>query len=654
MADADQTDSGTAPRRSIGRLLIIIGVVTSLVIATLASAVAFRLSNEDAILEDMTQVMNSVSNETVENAASFLAPAERNAAELANLVQAGILDSPAPLSVDRLFYERLRVNESFDGIFMGADDGSFLYVHRLPDSDTFEKKEVTIDPSGRRIVRNTLYDQSFEPVESSLDPDDQYDPRTRPWYLSAVEVGPTRGAWTDPYIFFSTGVPGVTRSAASGALADGQTVVVGIDMAIGELSTFIEQRRASKNGSSYILDRQLNVVAHPDMSVLSIERELATSSDVDDPLLNFVATNIEGLATGPESKLIRGSVEGTDYHVVLTSLENNDEWIVAVAAPDDDFLGRVRDAQRRTLALTAFGGITSIAALLAGGWVVNKRYRRERSLAQSALAAAEERSEERDVARSKLTDTVDQLARSNADLEQYAYATAHDLRTPLRAMGGYAELLLREAEDAQLDPTLEGYAQRIVDSYERMCLTMDNLLEHARTTVHQPPDETIPLTPIVRQALMDFENEIERLDVDVQLGVLPDAAVDPIGMTRVFQNLLSNAMRYRDPSRRCEIRITGEQHGATSVVRFADNGVGIKPSDHELVFQLFRRASGDAEGSGVGLALVKKIIDEHGGTIELESELGVGTTMIISLPTEPAQANLVPTDDLLPNEASLT
>lgn len=637
MTDSIAASGSQTPQehRSIGWLLITIGVLTSLVIAALALMVVFRLSNEDAILDDMALVTQSVSNRTVENTASFLAPAERNAAELANLIDGGLLTVDVGSTIDRLFYERLRVNDSFDGIFVGSADGSFIYVQRALEGDGFTTKEISVAPDGSRSVRNTFYDATYNALGSELDPEDEYDPRQRPWYQLANDAEAGTGVWTDPYLFFSSGLPGVTRSNATSD-ANGDRVVIGIDIRIGELSTFIAENRASVNGSSYIVDRQLNILAHPDPSLIANDAGLAATADLDDPLLGFVASSISDLPADGGS-LNRGQVEGIDYHIALTSLSSNDDWIIAVVAPDDDFLGRVRDAQRRNRTATAIAGAAAVATLLAGGWVINDRYRRERDLAESALDEAVTRSTERDAARSELTETVNQLARSNADLEQYAYATAHDLRTPLRAMGGYAELLLRESEETGLDPTLGTYANRIVESYERMCFTMDNLLEHARTSVHQPPEESVALTPIVTAALQDFESEIAELDVQIEVGDLPNAAVDPIGITRVFQNLTSNAIRYRDPRRDCEIRIEGERVGPLTVVRFCDNGLGIAPEDHERVFQLFSRVSNEVAGTGVGLSLVRKIVEEHGGTIELDSARGTGSTFVISLPAEPAK-----------------
>jgi len=641
----DLADAPIAPprhRRTIGRLLIMIGAVTAAFILLLSLVLANRLSSEKAILEDMAQVMRSVSNETVENTASFLAPAERNAAELANFAAVGQLDAGAEFPPEQFLFEVLRVHESFDGIFVGQADGSFLYVSRAIDGDGYATKSISIDAAGVRSVRNQERDRDFVVQDEWLDDTDEYDPRERPWYSLASQADDAQGVWTDPYLFFSSGLPGVTRAHAT-TLPSGNAAVVGIDIRIDELSTFIAERRASENGQSFIVDRALTVVAHPDKTVLANETGLATTADVDDPLLSFVADRLQSVEGATLKELTTGSVDNIDHHFALTSLSANDDWVIAVTAPDEDFLGRIRDAQRATRRLSTVGGLASVAVLLAGGVVVNNRYRSERTLAESALVAAEARAEERDVAQQALAQSVDDLARSNADLEQYVYAAAHDLRTPLRAMGGYADLLLREADDQQVEPELLGYANRIVESYERMSLTMDNLLEHARSAAIEPASTAVPLAPIVQDAFSDFEGEIDNLGVVVAIGHLPEAAVDPIAMRRVFQNLISNSMKYRNPDRICRIEVSGERVGDESTVRFVDNGIGIAPADQDRVFRLFSRLSSGESGTGVGLALVKKLVEEHHGDIVLTSTAGDGAAFTITLPASPVGDIDVPT-----------
>ena len=627
--------AASGQRRSVGRVLLVISAAVSVVILLLSFFLSFRLSSEEAILEDMSEVIQAVSNETVANTESFLAPAERSAEELTRLLEKGRIGDDGALDTDEFFFDVLRVNDSFDGIFVGDSNGSFTYVTRN-DLGGYTTKDIFIDDSGDRIVRYVDHDATDQELETWFDPADEFDPRVRPWF-SLAEGAENNGVWTSPYVFFSSGRPGVTRAQAVMGEEGGLTQVVGIDIRIDALSTFMSERRASPNGASFILDRQLSVVAYPDGDQVTQENQLAKATDLADPPVSFVSGRVENLEGQDFAELVSGSVGGDDYQFAITSLPNNPDWVVAVTAPDEDFLARVRDEQLTSRSIAAIGGLVSVILLAAGGLVVNNRYRREQEIADSALNTAVSRAEERDVARAQLSQTVEDLARSNADLEQYAYATAHDLRTPLRAIGGYAELLLREVGEDKETEDITDYAERIVEGYERMCLTMDNLLEHARATVKEPAGEAIELEPIAHEALSDFTETIDSLDADVSVSELGSAAVHPIAMRRVFQNLISNALNYRHPDRAPRINISGEQRGGQTVLHIADNGIGIDSDNHEAVFRLFNRLSNDDKGSGVGLALVRKLVEEHEGTIELTSATDVGSTFTIVLPAQPSQ-----------------
>ncbi len=625
--------TGQAGRRSVGRLLFGIGTVVSVLILLLSVVLTFRLTSEEAIVEDMREVIGAVSNETVANTESFLAPAERSAEELARLLEKGNLDDEIGLAVDELFFEVLRVNESFDGIFVGRNNGSFTYVVRN-DIGGYDTKDIIVTADGTRTVNNIEHDATAIVLASSVDPNDQYDPRTRPWFDLAVEADGS-GVWTAPYVFFSSGLPGVTRAQAV-SLEDGREVVIGIDIRLDALSTFMGERRASPNGESFILDRELNVVAYQDRSQLIDSDRLARASDLGEPPVSFVS-DLVGEVDGEEiNEFTSGTVDGVDYQFAVTSLANNRDWVVAVTAPDDDFLERVRGEQLTTRSIAALGGLASVLLLAFGGLIVNNRYRREQALVETALGTAVDRANERDAAREHLARTVDELARSNADLEEYAYATAHDLRTPLRAIGGYAELILREAEDDVPPEEVTDYARRIVDGYERMCLTMDNLLEHARATTSEPVVEAVPLTPIAESVIEDFDELVTELDGAIELDHLGQAAVDPISMARIFQNLIGNSLKYRHPDRGPRVTISSAEADGFLNIHVQDNGVGIAPENHDAAFRLFNRLTDEEPGSGVGLALVKKLAEIHDGSIELESSVDAGTTVVVKLPIEPS------------------
>ena len=632
--DPVESVSPSGPR-SIGWLLFILGGLVSTAILLLSVFLWVRLANEQVLIDDMTEVINSVSNETVATTEGFLVSAERSAGEIAFLYEDGYLyDDGIP--IPEFFYDVLRVNDEFDAIFLGGADGSFVYVSRDGD-DGYSVKDIAVDPVAGRQVVNSRYTSDHELLEAEDAPFDSYDPTTRPWFQQARAAGDSSGVWTAPYKFFTSMRPGVTRALAARHPMTGEQVVIGIDIRLDELSTFMADRRASTNGVSFILDRSLKIVAYPEQDEFVDVAGLPTSADVDEPTVGHVAALVEE-AGGAALLDTQGSIilDDVGYHFVARSLENNADWTVAVTAPDDDFLARTRGDQERTRVISLLGGLATLGLLIVGGMVINSRYRKERDFAERALDAAVHRAEERDVAQAKLSRTVSHLARSNAELEQYAYATAHDLRTPLRAMGGYAELILRELEEPDHDnDEVAEYANNIVGAYEQMCSTMDDLLDHARASVHEPVKHSVELSPIVQEVLASFRRDFEYHEVDVIVGDLPFAAVHPVAMRRVFQNLVSNAVKYRDPNRQLCITIAGERDGPTSVVHMSDNGIGIAEANRDAVFHLFNRLSTDDGGSGVGLAVVKKLVEEHRGSIDLDSTLGEGSTFTLRLPAEP-------------------
>ena len=639
MADRIETPNAAEGRRSVGLVLLGIGAVVSTLILMLSVLLSFRLTNEEAIIADMREVIGAVSNETVANTESFLAPAERSAEELSRLLEKGRIDSEDGLPVDEFFFDVLRVNDAFDGIFVGRTDGSFTYVVRN-DVGGYTTKDIDVTGVGQRTVTNIEHDASDAEISSAVDPQDQYDPRTRPWFDLAVEADGS-GVWTAPYVFFSSGQPGVTRAQAISLEGSDETIVVGIDIRLDALSTFMGERQASPNGESFIIDRDLTLVAYEDREQLVDADNLAAASDLEDPPVRFVSDFVGDVDGGDINEFVSGTVDGVDYQFAVTSLANNPDWVVAVTAPSDDFLGRVRGEQLTSRSIAAIGGLASVLLLGVGGLVVNNRYRREQALAETALGTAVARANERDAARERLATTVDELARSNADLEEYAYATAHDLRTPLRAIGGYAELILRESDGEAPRDELATYAQRIFDGYERMCVTMDNLLEHARATASEPVIESVALTPIAESVINDFDELVRELNGQIEIHELGEAAIDPIAMARIFQNLLGNSLKYRHPERAPRVTISSERTGGHVDIRVKDNGLGIAAENHDAAFRLFNRLSEEESGTGVGLALVKKLAETHRGSIDLESDLDAGTSVIITLPVEPVDQDVV-------------
>jgi PAS domain S-box-containing protein len=221
----------------------------------------------------------------------------------------------------------------------------------------------------------------------------------------------------------------------------------------------------------------------------------------------------------------------------------------------------------------------------------------------------------------------EELAHNNLRLEEFAYTVAHDLREPLRTITAFTQLL---AKRTQMDGDDKEMAEFIVDSAGRMSTLVNDLLSFASTGVQEEP-KCVVLQHAVTQAMENLAVDIQASGAKVTVDQLPSVRSNEIHLVRLFQNLISNAVKYRREESP-EIRVAAEQRGAEWVIRVADNGLGIAAEDQDRVFKPFiRLASRDVPGTGLGLAVCKKIVEGFGGTIWVESELGAGSTFCFTI-----------------------
>lgn len=226
------------------------------------------------------------------------------------------------------------------------------------------------------------------------------------------------------------------------------------------------------------------------------------------------------------------------------------------------------------------------------------------------------------------------LERSNKDLEHFAYVASHDLREPLRKISAFAERL-----NAKYGDKLEGdgtlYLKRMTDATHRMQNLIDDLLAFSRVSRHSTDLESADLNSIISLALADLDKSNAIIDFDK----LPVIKANPIQMTQLFQNLLSNAIKFRKKDVPPKITVKYEQTPTEYQIMIQDNGIGFEETDAERIFEIFQRLNGRSEynGTGIGLAICKKIVENHSGTIHAISRPNEGATFIIRLPITQAQ-----------------
>lgn len=233
----------------------------------------------------------------------------------------------------------------------------------------------------------------------------------------------------------------------------------------------------------------------------------------------------------------------------------------------------------------------------------------------------------------EITKVNEELKRSNKELEEFAYIASHDLQEPLRKIQSFGNLLHHEY-NKKLDGDGEMYIDRMLNASSRMRNLIDDLLSYSRVTTNQIETETVSLNHVLTEILNTLDINIHESKADITIKKLPDVQGDENQLYQLFQNLISNALRYRDDKRTPNIRVWSEEEGNMYRIFVKDNGIGFDEKYKDRIFNIFERLHGrhKYKGTGIGLAIVKKIIHRHKGSIDVKSKPGKGTTFIISLP----------------------
>ncbi|WP_436924160.1 PAS domain S-box protein [Halosimplex amylolyticum] len=229
-----------------------------------------------------------------------------------------------------------------------------------------------------------------------------------------------------------------------------------------------------------------------------------------------------------------------------------------------------------------------------------------------------------------------QLEASNERLQQFAYAASHDLQEPLRMVSSYLQLVEDRYGD-ELDADGREFIDFAVDGAERMRAMIEGLLEYSRVETRGDPFEPVDLDAVLADVREDLQLQIRESDAEISVESLPVVHGDADQLRQVFQNLLDNAIEYSgdEPPR---IEIDAERDGDQWVLSVSDEGIGVDPEDEDRIFEVFQRLHSheDHSGTGIGLALCRRIVDRHGGEIWVESDTGAGATFLFTLPADEA------------------
>jgi signal transduction histidine kinase len=326
---------------------------------------------------------------------------------------------------------------------------------------------------------------------------------------------------------------------------------------------------------------------------------------------------VEALADGKQGVL--GS--GSDERFFASVPVSNSTWkVVLTAKVSDLYAGISTTVEWLILAALAIAGAFALVAL----------YRTTQAAVQvqEAYDRLEETNDE--LGRSNL-----ELQRSNAELEQFASVASHDLQEPLRKVQTFGDQLERRFGDDIPEEGLD-YLRRMRRAAGRMSVLIEDLLRFSRVTTRAQPPEPVDLTRIAHEVASDLETAIAEAHADVRIGALPTLDADPSQMRQLLQNLIANAIKFGRPGIAPEVDLrTVKSEPGTVSFEVVDNGIGIESEYLDRIFRVFERLHPRDvyEGTGIGLALCRKIAERHGGRIDVTSTPDQGSSFRVVLPT---------------------
>ena len=385
------------------------------------------------------------------------------------------------------------------------------------------------------------------------------------------------------------------------------------------------QRIPHTAGAAYILDSRRQMIADAAPSSASAD---ATVTQLPPARLADARTG----SYGHGGYFVTAAIPGTTWRVVLTTTQPS--LFSSIAGARKWLPWAIYIA----FGLMALGFLVLLRRLLASAAALAR--------ANAELATSNTRLQ----STNQLLRHAAELSRSNAELEQFASIASHDLQEPLRKVQTFAaQLNAKESEN--LSEQGRDFLRRMSDAAGRMRSLIDDLLIFSRVSTQGHPFTTVNLGHVISQVLVDLEVSIEESGTLVTVGLMPTVEADPLQMRQLFQNLLGNALKFRRPDVTPELRVEATVVDHVAEVAVSDNGIGFDDQYATRIFRAFERlhGAGAYPGTGIGLALCRKIVERHHGTITATGEIDHGSTFTVRLPVnQPDEAPRAPDELLFP------
>lgn len=634
------------------RKVLVTSIVLLLAVTVTTILVSSFLTTQRVLRGHMQEIISYVAAEAVDHTEDFLLPAQTAADLTRRLTDNDLFSSGDMATVELQFYEHLNLFPQFAGIYFGWEDGEFVFVKRdeSQTSDGFLTKIITREANIRK-TQLIWRDADFKELKREFDPADIYDPRQRPWYIKAMDQRSL--VWTDPYVFFTARLPGITTAAPVTNEVGRLSGVVGVDIEIGAISDFLSELRIGKTGQAMIVSRSGDVIAYPDSG--EVVRQSKTDSntlrfakinEIPDPvaieLFNSMETPLEDLPM--LEPVFKAFTVGGEVHqsIIVPFPSAIWPWLIVIHMPENDYLGTIKDNRLFNIGLAAAIGLVAILIGLVIARQISRpmaelreRARRieqgdfdveppsrspfkEVRATQAAFAQMIGGLREQQAQNAVLTSA---LSRAKVDLEQsvekrtqelrdeiterrraehansaktrFLANMSHELRTPLNAIVGFSEIIKTQAFGAIANQRYVSYGNDIHDAGHHLRALIEDMIDLALVEGEKLPLNEEPLDPRIsaEESLRMVGPMAEKKNIALHLDVGRTSVMLKADAVRIRQILINLLTNaIKYTPKGGEVWVSADA-ADDGGFQFAvrDNGVGLSQDYHELTVSMYAK-----------------------------------------------------------------
>jgi signal transduction histidine kinase len=633
------------------------------------------LNGQKTVNDLSVQLQNQISSRIYLQLENYLQISHKLNQVNANVIKQGLLKPSELAGLEGFFLKQMQVFELSPYTAWGSEKGEYIGIDRLTNgtlhievvepSKKFKYYTYAVNSEGKRgkILQVTPF----------------YDPRKRPWYQEAMQKG--KATWSSIYVWFNQSEMAIDATLPVYDQKENRLGVLDTPLKLSRISDYLRQLKISKSGQSFIIERSgLLVASSSDAKPFHINDnglQRIQASESENYLIKatgkYLNQNLDKLSSINTSIHLEFNDKNQQYLVQLRPF--NDEygidWLIVVAVPEADFMEKIYVNTWMTTILSIGASIIAIGVgILTARWVTTpilhlntaakyiakgeweKNVKIERSdelgeLAQSfntmAVQLKNSFSEMEDLnaalkelnqnLESRVIERTTELKDANKELEAFSYSVSHDLRSPLRKIDSFSQILLQRYTD-KLDDNGKQYLQRLSTNAGRMGELIDDLLALSRVNRSELKRSPVDLSAIAKEISENLQETQPERQVKwaIQGKIIADG--DASLLRIVLENLLNNAWKFTSSHlySRIEFNTRLQKDGNTAYF-VSDNGVGFDMTYVNKLFQAFQRLHSASQfpGSGIGLAIVQRVIHRHGGEVWAEGAVGGGATFYFTL-----------------------